>query len=136
MSVPYTKSLDHLGLVAGFCKDIHLAELIDNALGRSDERKISFGQLFVAMLLNGLGFTGRTLHMYSEYFESKPLERLIGPGILPEHINDDALGRCLDGRLYVCLGHGEIGVADESANKQQDERSETACCPFVDRAAV
>jgi hypothetical protein len=34
--------------------------------------------LFVAMLINGLGFTGRTMHMYSEYFESKPLERLLG----------------------------------------------------------
>ena len=96
MSTPYTKSLDHLGLVAGFCKELKLVEIIDNALGHSEERKVSFGQLFVAMLLNGLGFTGRTLHMYSEYFEHKPLDRLIGPTILPEQINDDALGRCLD----------------------------------------
>jgi len=96
MTSPYSKSLDHLGLVAGFCKDISLARLIDQALGHSDERKVSYGQLFVAMLLNGLGFTGRTLHMYSEYFEGKPLERLLGEGILAEHINDDALGRCLD----------------------------------------
>lgn len=96
MSAPYTKSLDHLGLVAGFCKEINLIELIDNALGHCKERKVSFGQLFVAMILNGLGFTGRTLHMYSEYFESKPLDRLLGPDVLPEHINDDALGRCLD----------------------------------------
>ena len=96
MSTPYTKSLDHLGLVAGFCKEINLIELIDNVLGHCKERKVSFGQLFVAMILNGLGFTGRTLHMYSEYFESKPLDRLLGPDVLPEHINDDALGRCLD----------------------------------------
>ncbi|NQY65674.1 MAG: DUF4277 domain-containing protein [Alteromonadaceae bacterium] len=48
------------------------------------------------MMINGLGFTGLTLHMYSQYFEDKPLDRLIGPGILPEYINDDALGRCLD----------------------------------------
>jgi hypothetical protein len=44
-------------------------------------------QLFVAMLLNGLGFTGRTLHMYSEYFESKPHERLLGEGISADDIN-------------------------------------------------
>lgn len=101
MSYPFsTKSLEHHGLVAGFCKDINLAQIIDQALGQSDKRNISFGQLFVAMLINGLGFTGRTLHMYSEYFEDKPLDRLIAPGILPEHINDDALGRCLDS-LYV-----------------------------------
>jgi len=96
MSAPYTKSLDHLGLVAGLCKEINLASIIDQHLGHSEHRAVSYGQVFVAMLLNGLGFTGRTLHMYSEYFESKPLERLIGPGILPEHLNDDALGRCLD----------------------------------------
>jgi transposase len=34
--------------------------------------------------------------MYSEYFCDKPLERLIAPGVKPGHINDDALGRCLD----------------------------------------
>ena len=54
MGAPYTKSFDHLGLVAGFCKDIQLADLIDNTLGHAEERKVSFGQLFVAMMLNGL----------------------------------------------------------------------------------
>jgi hypothetical protein len=48
------------------------------------------------MLLNGLGFTGRTLHMYSESFDDKPISRLIGEGIDASHINDDVLGRCLD----------------------------------------
>jgi hypothetical protein len=43
--------------------NIKFAQYIDGALGGSNERKVSFGQLFVAMLLNGLGFTGRTLHM-------------------------------------------------------------------------
>ena len=55
------------------------------------------------MMINGLGFTGRTLHMYSEYFSDKPLDRLIAPGIKPEHINDDALGRCLDALYGLCL---------------------------------
>ena len=91
-----TKSLDHLGLIAGFCQEINLAALIDNVLDTSERQQISYGQLFTAMLLNGLGFTGRTMHMYSEFFEDKPVERLIGEGIEPSHINDDALGRCLD----------------------------------------
>ena len=96
MNQPYTKSLDHLGLVAGFCKEINLANTIDRALGHSSQRKVSFGHLFVAMLLNGLGFTGRTLHMYFEYFEDKDLQRLLGIDITPESLNDDALGRCFD----------------------------------------
>jgi transposase len=91
-----TKRLDHLGLVAGFCQEIGLATIIDNALGTSERRQVSYGQLFTAMLLNGLGFTGRTLHMYSEFFDDKPVSRLIGEGIEASHINDDALGRCLD----------------------------------------
>lgn len=67
MTYPFTKSLEHHGLVAGFCNEINLANIIDQALGTSEYRQVSFGHLFVAMMLNGLGFTGRTLHMYSEY---------------------------------------------------------------------
>ena len=60
---------------------------------------ITHGQLLVAMILNGLGFVSRTLHMVPDYFSEKPVERLIGPGIKAAHINDDALGRSLD-KLY------------------------------------
>ncbi len=95
-----TRSIDHLGLVAGFCQEVGLAEAIDGYLpAQSAHKYISYGQLVVAMILNGLGFTGRTLHMYPDYFSDKPIGRLLGPNITVEHINDDALGRCLD-KLY------------------------------------
>jgi hypothetical protein len=61
MTYPYTKSLEHHGLVDEFCKEIALAKIIDDAVKSPVGRKISFGQLFVSMMLNGLGFTGRTL---------------------------------------------------------------------------
>jgi transposase len=48
MTYPSSKSLDHLGLVAGFCKDIQLAQYIDDALGGSNERKVSFGHIRIA----------------------------------------------------------------------------------------
>jgi transposase len=54
------------------------------------------------MILNGLGFVGRTLHIYPQYFKERPGERLIGKGIKAEYINDDALGRCLD-KLYETI---------------------------------
>ncbi|MFQ3190612.1 MAG: transposase [Paraglaciecola sp.] len=57
---------------------------------------MGYGHIFTAMLLNGCGFTGRTLHMYSEFFDHKPVSRLFGEGIEASHINDDAFGRCLD----------------------------------------
>ncbi len=31
-----------------------------------------------------------------DFFETLPTERLLGEGVLPEHINDDILGRTLD----------------------------------------
>lgn len=92
--------LDHLGLVAGFCKEVGLEEIINETLPKLSHRShISNGTLLVAMILNGLGFVSRTLHMYPEYFADKPTERLLGVGILPSHINDDVMGRFLDG-LY------------------------------------
>lgn len=107
MTVSYsTKGLDHLGLVSGMCKNIGIAKFIDAAHpNQSQDKHISYGQLVEAMILNGLGFVGRTLHMYPEYFADRPVERLIGKGVKAEHINDDALGRCLD-QLY------ETGVSE------------------------
>jgi len=95
-----TKSLDHLGLVAVLCKELGIAQFLDDKIpNQSEHRHISYGQLLVAMILNGLGFVSRTLHMVPDYFAEKPVERLLGSGIKAEHINDDALGRLLD-KLY------------------------------------
>ena len=100
------KNLDHLGLVAGLCQEIGIAQIIDTLIPSSaNDKIISTGKCLEAMILNGLGFTGRTLHMYSQYFEDKPIQRLLGIDIKAEQINDDALGRCLD-KLF------EHGVSD------------------------
>lgn len=89
--------LDHLGLVSGFCKEIGLSELINQRMPKTSHNSmVSNGTLLVAMILNGLGFVSRTLHMYPEYFSEKPTERLLGKGILPSHINEDVMGRFLD----------------------------------------
>lgn len=89
--------LDHLGLVAGFCREIGLEELINKRMPKTSHKSmISHGTLLVAMILNGLGFVSRTLHMYPEYFAEKPTERLLGKGIEPSHINEDVMGRFLD----------------------------------------
>jgi transposase len=101
-----TKSLDHLGLISVLCQELGVAKFIDEKVpNQSAYRHISYGELLVAMILNGLGFVSRTLHMVPDYFSDKPVERLIGAGIKAEHINDDALGRLLD-KLY------EIGVSE------------------------
>jgi hypothetical protein len=68
-----TKRLNHLGLVAGFYQEIDLPAIINKELGTSERRQVGYGHILTAMLLNGLGFTGRTLHMYSEFLDDKPV---------------------------------------------------------------
>lgn len=92
-----TQVMDHLGLVAGMCKELGIAEHIDQrAPKQSDEWHVSHGECIVAMTLNGLGFMGQSLHMFPQFFDDKPLDKLIREGIEPEHLNDKALGRTLD----------------------------------------
>src|SRR5258707_11762068 len=50
----------------------------------------------MAMILNGLGFSNRQLYLVSQFFATKPVEHLLGPGITAEMLHDDCLGRTLD----------------------------------------
>ena len=52
------------------------------------------------MILNGLGFVTSPLYMFSEFFEDKPCEHLIGKGVKAEYLNDDKLGRVMD-KLFI-----------------------------------
>lgn len=93
-------TLNHLGLVAGMCDELGIAEQIDRLITQDgDKRLVSVGTGVKAMILNGLGFVNRALYLTPHFFEDKPVERLLGPGIQAEHLNDDVLGRHLD-ELY------------------------------------
>jgi transposase len=87
--------LDHLGIVAGICREIGLAEYLD-ALAGPSQQQVSVGTATVAMILNGLGFSNRRLYLVSQFFATKPVEHLLGPGITAEQLHDDCLGRTLD----------------------------------------
>jgi transposase len=87
--------LDHLGIVAGVCREIGLAEWLDAQDQQSHER-VSVGTATMAMILNGLGFSNRRLYLVPQFFATKAVERLLGPGITAEDLNDDCLGRALD----------------------------------------
>ncbi|MGD1854365.1 MAG: IS1634 family transposase [Leptolyngbyaceae cyanobacterium] len=39
------------------------------------------------------------LYLFEQFFEGKATEHLLGSGVLPQYLNDDRLGRVLDG-LY------------------------------------
>jgi transposase len=92
-----SQQLDHLGLIAGIIDELELVQLIDEIIPQDKtQRIVSIGQAVKAMVLNGLGFANRALYLTPLFFRNKPTERLIGEGILPEHLHDDLLGRSLD----------------------------------------
>ncbi len=52
-----TQRLDHLGILAGICREIDLGGQIDRMIGLTD-RQVSVGEAVQAMVLNVLGFVG------------------------------------------------------------------------------
>ena len=108
-----TKRLDHLGIVAGICHEIGLVNTIDAMLPTPSERKVSCGQATLAMILNGLGFTGRALYLMPEYMENKPVDLLISEELVASDFNDDTLGRSLD-ELF------QAGITELFAQVAQD----------------
>ncbi len=75
-----TERLDHLGIVAGVCREAGIAQWLDERAGEQ-RRSVSIGTATVAMILNGLGWSLRQLYLVSQYFENKPVEHLLGEGI-------------------------------------------------------
>jgi transposase len=90
-----TQRLDHLGIVAGVCKQARIGEWLDTVAGEN-RRSVSVGTAVVAMILNGLGFSNRQLYLVPQFFANKPVEHLLGEGITADMLNDDTLGRTLD----------------------------------------
>lgn len=92
-----TANLDHHGLIAAICHDVDLIERINKLIGSSDPRRVvSPGEAVVAMILNGLGFANRRLYLTPQFFESKPIERLLRKNFKASDFDDHALGKALD----------------------------------------
>jgi transposase len=111
------QDIDHLGIVAGIVDDIGLLETIDRLLGTHPQEHLSCGQAVKAMIINGLGFLSAPLYLFEEFFLGKPTEHLIGPGVKPEHLNDDRLGLVLDRLFKADLTNVFVRVALEAADR-------------------
>jgi transposase len=92
--------LGHLGLVASVLDRIRLVETVDRLVGPRPGEKVSTGMALKAALLNALGFIASPLYLFGHFFQGKPTEHLLGPGITPDLLNDDRMGRMLD-TLYA-----------------------------------
>jgi transposase len=94
-----TRQIGHLGLVAGMIDELGISGTIDTALPKTRGHVLSHSDIVKAMLLNGLGFNERRLYLFSRFFNNLSTEQLFGPGVTPDHLNDDVLLRTLD-RIY------------------------------------
>jgi transposase len=94
-----TYTLNNLGLVAGTCKELRIAEFVDSLIPPDPQQKVTTGQAVVAMIINGLGFSNRSLYLFPQFFEKKPVDILIHQGLTADDLNDDTIGRSMD-RLF------------------------------------
>jgi transposase len=99
-------NLNHLGIIAGIVDEIGIVEIVDEQLGTNCKEIVSPGIIVKAIIINGLGFISRPLYLFSQFFEGLATEHLLGQGILPEHLNDDRIGRVMD--KYYQLGISEL----------------------------
>ena len=95
-----TSSLAHYGIVAGIYDELGIGALIDSKIPKTSAYKVSHGDVVKSLIINGLGFVYIQLYLYPEFFENLPTERLFSPGILPEHLNQYAVGESLD-RIHL-----------------------------------
>ena len=102
-----------------------MVETINHYLGQDPHEKISAGIAVKAMLLNGLGFVSAPLYLFEQFFEGKATEHLLGGGVLPEYLNDDRLGRVLDGLYQAGITSVFLAICLEAV-KRFDIRCERA----------
>ena len=67
MAEHQSKLIQHLGIVAGICKETHLIQYIDELIPK-EKRTVSVGQATTAMILNALGLSGRALYLTKRFF--------------------------------------------------------------------
>jgi transposase len=70
-----------------------------------------------AMILNGLGLVSAPLYLFEQFFVGKATEHLLGEGVLPEHLNDDRLGRVLDGLAVSRLSALFVSICSVAVQK-------------------
>lgn len=92
----FTKRLDHLGIIAALVEELGIVDLVNTRLPKLGHHILTHGDVVLALILNGLGFTQRRLYLFSAWFENKPLERLFGKDVTAADFTDDVLGRTLD----------------------------------------
>jgi transposase len=86
------KNLDHLGIVAGIIDEIGIVEKVNELIGTDSRERINCGEVVKAIILNGLGFVAKPLYLFSNFFQDKAVEHLLGKGVKAEDLNEEVQG--------------------------------------------
>ena len=73
-----------------------------------------------AIILNGLGFISRPLYLFSQFFQDKEVEKLLGKGVRSSYLNDDKIGRVMDELYKYGLSNLFLEIASLAVNKFKD----------------
>ena len=92
----FSKKLEHLGVIAAIVTGMGIVDLVNERLPKLRHHKLTHGDVVLAIILNGLGFTQRRLYLFPAYFENKAVRRLFGKDIDAKDFTDDVVGRTLD----------------------------------------
>jgi len=92
----FTKRLDHLGIIATIVEELGIVDLVNARLPKLRHHILTHGDVVLALILNGLGFTHRRLYLFSAWFENKPVQRLFRKDVVATDFTDDVIGRTLD----------------------------------------
>lgn len=95
-SIVEVRDLNHLGILALIWDDLDLTGVLNQAIGTDPQMNMTPGLALKAMVLDVL--CGRTaLYQMEHRWESvMPYQKLLGPSVHPNDLNDTSLGRHLD----------------------------------------
>lgn len=119
----FSKSLDHLGIVAAMCDEIDLIGTIDRLIPPDPRAVLTTGECVKLMVINGLGFTSRPLYLEAQFYDGKPIERLLGRGCKSAEISDDRLGKSLDRCYDAGCDRVFASIASKAAIKYKIDRT-------------
>ena len=108
---PYFLSTDHYGLVVSTCDFLGIQKFIDERIPKtSNNQKLTYGQLFVCMLVNALSYVSKPLYLTPTFFKNVDVKTLFGDNFDISYLNDDALGRLLDKLYEADVSNGKFTI--------------------------
>jgi len=73
--------IGHLGIVPGTFDSLGITGVMNRAIPKNRHHNLSHALVFEATMLKDLGFDGRRVYLFPEFFDDITVEHLLGNGI-------------------------------------------------------